>query len=113
MVVEGPLVPENGFDAVGVAALSAGRADRRPPMLSATCRCCRRSASLSTMTPGVAELRAPGVFDSDAGLCLSFSLSCCLGAGVSAAPDMLSLSLGCGGSSTLAFIAASFALKVS
>jgi hypothetical protein len=63
------------------------------------------------MTPGVAELR--GVFTSEAGLCLSFSLSCCFGAGVGAAPDMLSLSFGCGGSSTLAFMAESFPLKIS
>jgi hypothetical protein len=85
---------ENGFDATGVAAFSAGF-DRRLPVLSLTCCRCLWSASLSTITPGVAESRVTGVCGPDTGLCLSFSLSCCFGAGVGAAPaDMLSLSLG-------------------
>jgi hypothetical protein len=96
MVAAPPFGPVNGLlGATGVPAFpeDGGCDDRLPPMLSMTCRCCRTRASLSTMTPGVAELRALGVFGSDAGLCLlSLSFSCCLGAG--AGVDMLSLSLG-------------------
>lgn len=83
-------------------------------MLSLTYCRCFSSESLSTMTPpGVAESRVVGVFDPEPGLCLSFNFRLGLGAEFGAEPDMLSLSLGCGGSSTLAFIAASFCLKIS
>jgi hypothetical protein len=102
-----PFAPLKGFeDGAGVPIFACGdaRAELGPCMLSRTCRCCRRSASLSTMTPGVAELRAPGVFLSEAGLCLSFNFNCCLGAGV--AVDMFNLSFGCAGSSTLALASA-------
>jgi hypothetical protein len=110
-----PFSAVNGLPAVGVAAfpVESGRDDRLSPMLSKTCRCWRSSASLSTRTPGVAELRPTGVLGSDTGLCLSLSFNCCLGAGLGAAPDMLSLSFGCGGSSTLALASASFAPKIS
>jgi hypothetical protein len=104
-----PFGPVNGLaGAVGVAAFD-GVADRLP-MLSRTCRCCRRRASLSTMTPGVAESRVLGVLRSDPGLGLSLSLSCCLGA---AALDMLSFSFGCVGSLTLDLASSSFLLKIS
>jgi hypothetical protein len=107
VTVEVPFGPVSEVEAgTGVPAFPCGdgRDDREPCTPSRTCFCCRKSASLSTMIPGVAELRAPGVFGSDPGLCLSLSFSCCLGAG--AADDMLSLSLGCGGSSTLALASA-------
>jgi len=65
MAAVAPLGPLNGLeDAAGVPALGV----RELVMLARTCRCCRKSASLSTMTPGVAELREAGVFGSDTGL---------------------------------------------
>jgi hypothetical protein len=106
---DAPRGPLNGL-VEGVCAFPEddGRDDLFPFMLSCTCRCCRRSASLSTMTPGVAELRAPGVFGSEPGLCRSLRRNCCFGA-----VDMLSFNLGCGGSSTLALAAASRSLNKS
>lgn len=114
MVAAAPREPLNGLlDAEGVCGLPAddGRGDPVPFMLSRTWRCCLLRASLSTMTPGVAELRAAGVFGSDTGLCRNFSFNCCCfggaGTGDGAATDILSLSFGCGGSSTLALASAS------
>ena len=94
MAAAAPFGPLNGFEDAGVPAFPCddGRGVREVCMLFCTCRCCRNSASLSTMTLGVAELRAAGVLGSDPGLCLSFNFNCCLGAG--AAADMLSLSFG-------------------
>lgn len=111
-VADAPRGPLKGLlRVVGVPVRPAegGLDDRLLFMLSRTCLCCLSSASLSTMTPGVAELRAAGVFGSDTGLCRSLSFSACFGcgAGEGAAVDMLSLSFGCGGSSTFDLAAAS------
>jgi hypothetical protein len=109
VVIEAPpLDPVNGFvGAPGVATSpDDGARDDRLPMLLSTCRCCRKRASLSTMTPGVAESRALGVLGSEPGLGLSLSFSCCLGA--ADAVDMLSLSFGCVGSLTFDLASSSF-----
>jgi hypothetical protein len=106
MLAEIPRGPVKGFvDAAGVPAFAwRGRRGDLPFRPSFTCRCCRWSESPSTMMPGVAEPRAPGVLGSDPGLCRSLSLSCCLGSG--AGIDMLSFSFGWCGSSTLALASA-------
>lgn len=102
-----PLGPEDGFaDAPGVAASPDAARDDWFPILLSTCRCCRKRASLSTITPGVAESRALGVLGSEPGLGLSFSFNCCLGA--ADAVDMLSLSFGCVGSLTFDLASSSF-----
>jgi hypothetical protein len=112
IVAAPPFGPVNGLaGAVGVPAFPDGGWDTRFPMLSRTCRCCRKRASLSTMTPGVAESRVLGVLRSEPGLGFSFNLSCCFGA--AAALDMLSFSFGCVGSLTLDLASSSFLLKIS
>jgi hypothetical protein len=107
-IVEAPPFdpPCRFVDAPGVPASPDGARDDRLPMLLSTCRCCRKSASLSTMTPGVAESRALGVLGSEPGLGLSLSFNCCLGA--ADAVDMLSFSFGCVGSLTFDLASSSF-----
>jgi hypothetical protein len=99
MVADAPRAPLNGFaDGAGLSGFpeDEGRDEGESGILSNTCRCCRNRAALSTITPGVAELRPAGVFGYDIGLCRNLSFNCCFrgGAGEGAVVDMLSFSFG-------------------